>query len=307
MYYFIVNPISGCGRGKTVWKTVEQELARLGIEYEAFLLRYKGEAKQIAASLSSLQHPFTLVSVGGDGTLNEIISGLSTYKYVTLGCIPTGSGNDFVRGLGLERDPVKALHAVLQTHHILPIKVGCITSASDHRQTSFAVSSGIGFDAAVCNGAYHSRLKEILNLIRAGKLVYLGTALKQLVSSRFTPMRLTLDDGATMTFRKSFFAAVMNLPYEGGGFQFAPDADPSSDCFTLCIAEGISKPRILTILPLAFSGKHVGKRGVHLITCKKAVIHTQTPLCVHTDGEIFGFYDTVTFAARPERLRVIVE
>ena len=39
MYYFIVNPISGCGRGKTVWKTVEQELAQLGTEYEAFLLQ----------------------------------------------------------------------------------------------------------------------------------------------------------------------------------------------------------------------------------------------------------------------------
>ena len=306
MYYFIVNPISGFGRGKTVWKTIEQELARLDIEYEAFLLRYKGEAKQIAASLASLQHPFTLVAVGGDGTLNEIISGLSTYKYVTLGCIPTGSGNDFVRGLKLERDPVKALHYILQPLRVLPIKIGCVTASSNHRQTSFGVSSGIGFDAAVCNGAYHSQLKEILNLIHAGKLVYLGTALKQLISSRFTPMRLTLDDGTTLTFRKSFFAAAMNLPYEGGGFQFAPDADPSSDCFTLCIAEGISKLRILTILPLAFSGKHVGKRGVHLVTCKKAVIHTQMPLCVHTDGEIFGFYDTITFEARPERLRIIV-
>ena len=100
MYYFIVNPISGCGRGKTVWKTVEQELAQLGIEYEAFLLHYKGEAKQIASSLSEIHQPFTLIAVGGDGTLNEIVSGLSNYKYVTLGCIPTGSGNDFVREIG---------------------------------------------------------------------------------------------------------------------------------------------------------------------------------------------------------------
>lgn len=304
MYYFIVNPVSGCGRGKTVWKTVVSELARLNIEYEAFLLRYKGEAKQIAASLSLLRRPFTLIAVGGDGTLNEFVSGLSSYEYVTLGCIPTGSGNDFVRGLDLERDPLKALHHILNPHRVLPIKIGCVTSG--RHQTSFSVSSGIGFDAAVCNGAYHSRMKEILNLIRAGKLVYLGTALKQLVTSHFTPMKLTLDDGTTLAFRKSFFAAAMNLPYEGGGFQFAPAADPSSDHFILCVAEGISKPRILTILPLAFSGKHVGKRGIHLIPCKKAVIHTQMPLCVHTDGEIFGFYDTVTFEARPSQLRVII-
>ena len=306
MYYFIVNPISGCGRGKLVWKTVEQELTQLCIEYKAFLLRYKGEAREIAASLSELHHPFTLVAVGGDGTLNEIINGLSTYEYVTLGCIPTGSGNDFVRGLKLPHDPITALHRILQPAHILPIKIGAVTAASDHRQASFCVSSGIGFDAAVCNGAYHSRLKELLNLIHAGKLVYAGTALKQLIFSRLAPMKLTLDEKNTFTFRKAFFAAAMNLPYEGGGFWFAPQANPASDCFTLCAAEGISKPRILSILPLAFFGKHVGKHGVHLLECKKAVIHTQMPLCVHTDGEIFGFYDTITFEAQPERLRVIV-
>ena len=83
------------------------------------------------------------------------------------------------------------------------------------------------------------------------------------------PMKLTLDDRQELVYPHAFFAAVMNLPYEGGGFRFAPDADPCSDRFTLCIAEGLSKPRILSILPLAFSGRHVGKPGIHLITCKR--------------------------------------
>ena len=78
---------------------------------------------------------------------------------------------------------------------------------------------------------------------------------------------------------------------------------PPPDHFTLCIAEGISKPRILTILPLAFSGKTCRQTRCPPRNMQKAVIYTQMPLCVHTDGEIFGFYDTVTFEARPERLR----
>ena len=106
MYYFVVNPVSGCGKGKKIWNTIKKELDQLSVEYEAFLLREKGEARDVAASLSKLSQPFTLVVVGGDGTLNEVIGGLSSFINVTLGCIPTGSGNDFVRGLKLEKDPL---------------------------------------------------------------------------------------------------------------------------------------------------------------------------------------------------------
>lgn len=268
-------------------------------------MRQKGEARTIAASLSTLTQPFTLVVVGGDGTLNEVIGGLSSFINMTLGCIPTGSGNDFVRGLKLEKDPLTALHQILHPQKLRRLKIGQTISPSGCR-SAFCVSSGIGFDAAVCNGAYRSGMKDMLNWFHLGKLVYTGTALKQLFTSRLCPMKLTLDDGQELVYPHAFFAAVMNLPYEGGGFRFAPDADPCSDRFTLCIAEGLSKPRILSILPLAFSGRHVGKPGIHLITCKRVVIQTGHPLCVHTDGEIFGFHEEVTFEAHPERLNVIV-
>ena len=208
-------------------------------------------------------------------------------------------------GLKLEKDPLTALHQILHPQKLRRLKIGQTISPSGCR-SAFCVSSGIGFDAAVCNGAYRSGMKDMLNWFHLGKLVYTGTALKQLFTSRLCPMKLTLDDGQELVYPHAFFAAVMNLPYEGGGFRFAPDADPCSDRFTLCIAEGLSKPRILSILPLAFSGRHVGKSGIHLITCKRVVIQTGHPLCVHTDGEIFGFHEEVTFEAHPERLNVIV-
>lgn len=316
MYYFIVNPISGCGRGKKIWKSIQEKLEQLSVTYEAFLLRYEGEAQKIANSLSKLQKPFTLVVVGGDGTLSEVFDGLSSFEYVTLGCIPTGSGNDFMRGLGLRKSPLDALHMILNPTKIRNIKIGTVSSVRPdassqenslpQKRSSFGVSSGIGFDAAVCNGAYQSGLKTFLNWFHLGKLVYTGTALKQLFASRLCPAKLILDDETVLSYDKLFFAAAMNMPYEGGGFMFAPNAVPDSGTFILCIAEGLSKPRILTLLPLAFAGKHVGKRGIHLIPCKKAEIHTQIPLCVHTDGEVYGFCDAITFEAQKELLSVIV-
>lgn len=304
LYYFIVNPISGCGRGKKIWKILEEELNRRGTSYKARLLSKRGEARQLAASLSRILNPVTAVIVGGDGSINEFVDGLTRWDHLTLGCIPTGSGNDFVRGLSLERDPIKALDIILNPREISRIKLGLVHAGEQTH--AFVVSSGMGFDADVCNGAYQSRLKHLLNFFHLGKLVYLVTALRLMLSLKSYPIRLSLDEQEPLLFQETFFAAVMNLPYEGGGFYFTPDAAPEEETFQLCLAQGLSRRQILKVLPLAFSGNHVGKKGIHILTCKKAVLQANVSLCVHTDGEIFGFFERVTVEAAPERLSVIV-
>lgn len=309
MYHFVINPSSGSGRGLSVWITIKHELDRLEVPYRFTLLKGPGEAGTLAQTLSQSDLPCTLAVIGGDGTINETLNGLTDFSNITFACIPTGSGNDFVRGLHLEQDPVKALHRILQPAEVLPVNVGqTLCRTPDGKTSSFAygVSTGIGFDASVCNAVLHSRLKKVLNRFHFGKLIYLFTALWQLFTMRRCPLTVTLDDGRTLTFQKVYFAAAMNLPYEGGGFQFAPEALPGDDCIDLIIASGIPRLRVLTLLPLAMKGQHVGKRGVHLIRCKKASIHAERPLCIHTDGEIPGFYADVDFSLKKEKLAVIL-
>ncbi len=84
MYYFIVNPASGSSRGHTVWNTVRTELDRNHISYKAFLLSHRGEARVLAASLAQRKQPFTLVVVGGDGTINETSNPEKSVKIGTL-------------------------------------------------------------------------------------------------------------------------------------------------------------------------------------------------------------------------------
>ena len=116
---------------------------------------------------------------------------------------------------------------------------------------------------------------------------------------------ISLDTGEVFSFDNAFFAAVMNLPYEGGGFWFAPALRPEEENFHICVAEQMNRRQILKILPLAFSGNHVGKKGVHILPCTRAVIQTSQPLCVHTDGEILGFFDEISIEAAKDRLNVI--
>lgn len=299
MYYFIVNPASGSGRGRTVWNLVKAELDRLGADYRFYLLSGKGEARELARSLSKMNRRITVIAVGGDGTINEIISGLTSFEHITFACIPTGSGNDFVRGLSLAAKPLEALHRILHPKEIKKINIGQTAG------TSFAVSSGVCFDAAVCFAIQDSQLKKALNLFHCGKLVYLLTALWQLFTMKRQSLQIRTDAGPAVSFRKVYFAAAMNLPYEGGGFQFCPNAQPDDDCLDLIIANGISRPRALMLLPLALFGKHVGHRGIHIVRCQSATLTAQTPVCMHTDGEVPGFYKEVSFCLRPEKLPVI--
>lgn len=340
MYYFIVNPASGSGKGRAVWNTVRKELDRRKVVYRAFLLSKPGEARKLAGSFSGLKHPATVIVVGGDGTINEVVSGLSSFEHIIFACIPTGSGNDFVRGLGLERDPLRALDAILCPKKIRRINVG----SADEGRLSFTVSAGFGYDAAVCHSVDKSPLKTALNRFRLGKLVYLLTALWQLIAMEPQTLEImieppasraswkscaqtcssgtgyeppaagthrpaegdTLCQAETIFFENAYFAAAMNLRYEGGGFMFAPEALPADDCLDLIVANDISRLRVLYLLPLALSGKHVGHRGVHILRCKKAALHSPKPLTVHTDGEVPGFAKEVTFSLREEKLAVIL-
>lgn len=306
MYYFIINPASGSGKGLAIWKTVQSELDRLHVDYSHFLLRGPGEGTALARSLSTSHRPCTLVAVGGDGTINEIINGLGSFENITFACIPTGSGNDFVRGLGLTRDPLDALHRILSPSKYLHINIGQLLINGEPSPRNFAVSSGAGFDAAVCYSVDSSALKTALNRFHSGKLVYLLTSLWLLFTMERLTLSISIDDGEPAVYEKSYFTAAMNLQYEGGGFRFCPDASPDDDMLDLIVVNGISRFHALCLLPLSLFGKHIGHSGIHVFRCRKAAIKSTDRLCFHTDGEIRGFSGSALFSLCEKKLAVIL-
>ena len=100
-YEFIVNPQARSGRGKKIWERMETELKRRNIDYHVYITEKNGHAEKIADRLSAPGQRRTIVVMGGDGTVNEVINGLNVSENITLGYIPVGSGNDFARGLGI--------------------------------------------------------------------------------------------------------------------------------------------------------------------------------------------------------------
>lgn len=304
MYYFIVNPSSRSGRGMKIWQLLEKQLRSEHVPYHVFFTSHRTQGSELARMISMRHAPCTIVAVGGDGTANEVISGLTNLDKIIFGYIPSGSGNDLAAGLSLKTDPLTALHTILHPKSIRPVTIGC--THTPEKTYRFIVSSGIGYDAAVCHEAVNSGLKKILNRLGLGKLTYLGIALKQLILLRSAPVSMLLDDRRQFEFDDVFFIAGMNLKYEGGGFQFCPEADPCDDYLDLCLVEKMPKLRILFLLPTAFRGEHVKFDGVHIYRCKKAVIRTNRPLAVHTDGEKAGFQRLITLELESQKLSFIL-
>lgn len=283
MYYFIVNPSSRSGHGKSVWETVEQVLKEEKAEYQVSFTDHRYHATELAQKLTSQEEKITLVALGGDGTVNEVVNGICDFSKVTFAYIPTGSSNDFARSLGLPSDPEAAIRNILRPKYLRRIDVGLAKfNGKEHR---FAGSSGCGFDAAVCHEALASKFKNVLNKLKLGKLTYVGIALKQIIMSRRFVSTLVLDDDKTCQFPKTFFIAGMNCSYEGGGLKMCPEAKADDGFLDICVVEKLPRLVIALMLPTAYFGKHTIFPGIHLHRVKKMVLDFDGQVAFHSDGE----------------------
>lgn len=306
MYHVIVNPKSRSGHGKEIWFKARKRMLQEGIHFEEHITRYRGNAREIAQRLTGdgWSAEDVLLIIGGDGTVNEVVDGIVRLKDVTLAYIPTGSGNDFARGMGISSDPEVALERALHPVSTREADIG--RSSLDGRSGRFVISTGIGFDAGICHEALSSRIKDVLNRVKLGKLTYALIALRQLASFVPCTVRVKPEYGEVQEFERCFFAVAMNLPYEGGGLKFTPDARPDDGILEVMIVSGIPKWKVLAVLPLAFSGRHTRFREVHMIRCRSIQIYAGQSMPVHLDGESGGYQRRMEVSLEPEQLRIRV-
>lgn len=193
MYFFIVNVSGGSGKAKKTWIRVRDELKRRNVEYKAFRTKSPEHAGELAGKISGISDDdIHMVVVGGDGTINEVLNGIKDFDRMTFSVIPSGSANDFARGLGISKNPVTALSGILDTSkESQRIDIGCVTSFGRKKDNNsenetidnsaetiinrrlFGISSGIGLDAIVCKKALDSKIKNVLNKLNLGSLTYI--------------------------------------------------------------------------------------------------------------------------------------
>lgn len=305
MIHFVVNKKSKSGNGAIIWKTLQDYLRTQHIQYRQWTTDYPGHATKIAKRIcENLQEQVTLIVVGGDGTANEVINGICHFELVRFGIIPTGSGNDLARGLGISGSPLENLKRMLQSNGEYRIDLGKVSWNAGTESRYYAISSGIGLDALVCKKAMTSPIKKWLNRLHLGKLTYLVLTIISLFTMETTSAVVTMD-AASMRYKKLIFLAAMNFAAEGGGVPMAPTADATDGRLSVCAVQGLNKFRAFCALPFLVAAKHQNIKGVQLCDCRELMLQLDVPFVLHTDGEYCGEVTDVTFNCVPGLLRVI--
>lgn len=287
MYYFIVNPNACSGLGEKIWKKTERRLQRSGIEYRAMITQRQGDARSFAQQLTqNCREPQILVAVGGDGTVNEMLDGISFDGPVALGYIPAGSGNDLARSLKLPGNWKRCLKKILNQKYHKMLDYGILSYEKDapvHRR--FMISCGIGMDAAVCHSLLDMRESSRRSLLKPGRFAYVLVGIRQILRAHPVSGYLLLDGIKKVEFNHIFFISVHIHPYEGGGFCFAPLADGGDGILEVCVMHGVSRLRLIPVMVDAWLGRKGRHRGMRRYSCRELQIHMDQPMPVHVDGE----------------------
>lgn len=313
MYHFIVNPNASSGKGMHVWEKVERILKKEGILHQCHILQNETDTTELVRRLTAdrkrIQKPGDLhnseevavteeeqechlVVLGGDGTLNAVLNGIEDFEHTVLSCIRTGSGNDFARNMHINKNVEKALSGILHHPKEIVLDYGEIAyyttdNIGERKRQSkkFIISSGVGYDADICEEVSRSRLKKALNKIHLGKLVYVAIGIKQIFTKKASDATIIFDDGNPENVTNMFFVVGMIHEKEGGGVPFCPHADATDGKLSVCLVRGMPKWKLFLAVMLVYIRKHLLFQEITEYTCESICVKTESPQWVHMDGE----------------------
>lgn len=255
-YVFIINPASG----KTDYDKIKQNIMKTleNENYEIYETKAPKEATEIASRFKNEENTI-VYSVGGDGTLNEVVNGIAKGK-CKLGIIPTGSGNDFYRTL-----------KEAQTENVR-LDLGKVNSRY------FINIASVGMDAETCNNA--NKIKSKIKLHSSYYLALIHTFLT------FKSKSLKLKIDKNVYAGDYIIAAICNGKYYGGGFKIAPVASFDDNQFDIYLVSKAGKLKLIKILLALLKSEHEKYNEVRKYTGKNITITSENNLIVNIDGEI---------------------
>ena len=288
MYYaFIVNPAAGTGFSLSVMQKLEETLSSGNIEYRIFRTERPGHATQIAAELASDAEIAAVISVGGDGTAGEVAAGL-TGTGKTMGIIPAGTGNDFIKSAGIPMDPSEALKLIL-------CGKGCPIDTGTVNDRLFLNVCGTGFDVTVLDYAESEKEKH------RGLTPYFLGLLKAIFHYKSVELTVTADGEKQQG--KYLICSIANGRFIGGGIPICPAADIRDGLLDLVLIRGIRRWQIPFHLPGLMLSRALKFRITKHSRVKEVLIEGKD-LRINIDGDIVSL-SSADFRINPASLHLI--
>ena len=300
----VINPNAGGGRVAREWPLLSNMLKDRGFPFEEVFTTHRYHAVELV--IYSLKRGFrNFISVGGDGTLHEIVNGIFYQKEVpvseiTLAVLPTGSANDWTRMYRIPKDYDKAIETVLEERTVMQDVARVEYSQAGVRNSRYMVNvAGVGLDANICLRCNASKDKG-----KSGDLAYVKAAFKALVSRTSTPTKVVVD-GRSFFSGKMFSIAFGVGKYSGGGMMQVPDAVADDGLVNVMVARKVSKIKFLLLFKQLFKGTIYRIREVSHTTASRVCVISRKPDRVEIDGEVVGT-TPMNLEVLPRALRVVV-
>lgn len=286
-FLFIINPISGTAQKQNLPDLIHRTLAVDPSTIKIVLTRYAGHGRELAAEAVQQKIPY-IISVGGDGTMNEIASSLLNTES-SLGIIPMGSGNGLARHLHIPLNISKAID-MLNNFSTTVIDSGTINGKP------FFCTAGIGLDAQVS--------KVFDELPTRGFKTYTKAFIKKVRSYKGDELNIRFSDGSEVngTFLLSTFA---NSNQYGNNAFIAPNASLIDKRLNLVLLKPVSALTALEKIYKLFSGNfHLDKDAKHYLFDTIEIKRNMTGPA-HIDGDPVMLEETIVVSCVPHSLRIL--
>jgi YegS/Rv2252/BmrU family lipid kinase len=304
--FIIVNPNSASGKTAYLWKNIENEFQKLFEDWDVAFTENPGHASELAAKAID-QGCKTIISVGGDGTINEVVQGffdkndksrkISKSKFPSLGFISAGTGSDFIKSLSLPKSIPEQI-AVLKNGNVKKIDTGrvdFVSNSGKNEKRHFINIADIGIGGEVVRAVNKIENKGVLN--------YNFFTLLTLLKFQSKKIQLTIDKEKMELDASAVIVA--NGKYFGGGMKIAPDANIEDGLFDVIVLPKKPKLNFLLGFTKVRSGNHIHDKDIIIRRGKKVIVNTFDTALLDVDGEQPG-RAPVTFGINPKSISVIL-
>jgi YegS/Rv2252/BmrU family lipid kinase len=282
--FIIVNPVAGNGRTGLRWAGVEERLRMEGAQFVVEFTNEPGHATRLAREAVAAGYR-TIVAVGGDGTLNEVVNGLivdgRADPAVRLGVIPAGTGSDFGRGIGLPRDPLAAALRLLQAEpRWFDLGQATCKLGEGTNVRYFINVAGLGFDGAVADRVNRS------GKALGGTISYLTNVVLTLFAYSNKRVRWTLDGQPRDEVLNSVIVA--NASCFGGGMKISPNSRADDGLFHVITLGDWGKAEFLATVPRVYTGTHLTHPKVKEYVGREVAVEADGRMFLQAEGDLFG-------------------
>ena len=321
IWFAVINTYAASGKAGALWKKVESVLKDRGLPFHGTWTGKAGNAAELTfdACMAGYRR---FAAVGGDGTVHDVLNGIAGYvewslasgrsasfNEFTIGVIPLGSGNDWIKSYGISKDIGKAIDNLVQgyTRPQDVAKVSVLDPYALPYEREISVSymvnvGGVGIDARVCE-----RVNALKSSGKRGKILYV-TSLIKAISERVPARMKVLCDGKEI-FEGEYLSIALGLGrYSGGGMRQTPEAVLDDGLIDMTLIPDLAISRIAREVHRLFTGTFL--KVPELVVCKGRRI-TVIPVAdgasepVEVDGEVVG-KAPVSFEVMPEQINVVV-